>query len=270
MSLQFACPSCKAYMEVADELAGHSGQCPRCQHVFVVPSPALGAPKPVVVAKAIPATATIPPTDPWAEEQPKPRPRGERPRRVRSVPPAPSGPLWPWLIAVPLALVVAVLLFSSFIVLVAWRKPATIPPGVALQELPVFKKQPDRAIIGRLDGNRAFMEGGVFQVREKLTNTDPLDLDDARCRAKRFDVELIANRTYLIDIDSNDFDPVVSIDELNNPIDRQGNRGNRNAQIVFMPRRTAVFTIYASSVDPAFGPFTLTVREQNVAKPFVP
>ena len=121
MSLSFACPSCRAFMEVADELAGRSGQCPRCQHVFVVPSPALGLPKPTLAGKAIPATEMIPPTDPWAEEKPKPSPRSGRPRRVHSVPPAPSGPLWPWFIAVPLGLVVAVLLFSSFIVLVSWR-----------------------------------------------------------------------------------------------------------------------------------------------------
>jgi hypothetical protein len=107
-------------------------------------------------------------------------------------------------------------------------------------------------------------------VREKLTLADPIDLDDPRCRAKRFDVELIANRPYLIDLDSNEFDPVVSLDELNNPLDRRGARGNRNAQIPFTPARTAVFTIYASSMEPAFGSFTLTVREQNAAKPAVP
>ena len=44
MSISFACPECKAQIEVAEEYAGHAGQCPRCHYVLVIPAPNQPAP----------------------------------------------------------------------------------------------------------------------------------------------------------------------------------------------------------------------------------
>ena len=58
MSISFACPECKVQIEVADEHAGQSGQCPRCQNVMIIPSGKQPLP---TMAGAAPAA------DPWAK-----------------------------------------------------------------------------------------------------------------------------------------------------------------------------------------------------------
>src|ERR1700686_3648858 len=123
MSISFACPQCKAQVEVGDEFAGHAGQCPRCQNVIAIPS--ASQPTPVLVAEAMPALN---------EAKPKPRPAlSKEPRRRRS-PPAPTkpfGPIWPWAVGALAALVFTGLLISSLAVLVFWRRPAPTQKGDA-------------------------------------------------------------------------------------------------------------------------------------------
>ena len=62
MSISFACPQCKAQIEVGEEHVGHAGQCPRCQKVIVIPSP--NQPMPILVG-----------ADASPREDPKPRRR---------------------------------------------------------------------------------------------------------------------------------------------------------------------------------------------------
>ena len=123
---------------------------------------------------------------------------------------------------------------------------------------------------GRLEGNRAFLQAGVFQVRTELTNNDMRDLDKPICRAKRYDIELIANRTYVIEQDSDQFDSLVRVEDFNGPLNQDGRFGQRNASFRFTPIITQIFMVYATSDAPATGTFTLTVREEFMPKPFVP
>ena len=103
--------------------------------------------------------------------------------------PQPRGPVWPWLVGILGALVVGGLLFSSFIVLIAYRKPFSPPVDLSL---PASAKKTQRVVVGRLEEKRAFFQDGAFQVRTSLSPSDPADLENPMCRAKRFDVELTA------------------------------------------------------------------------------
>jgi predicted Zn finger-like uncharacterized protein len=275
MSLSFACPSCKAQIEVPDELAGQTGQCPRCQHVFTVPSPQ--QPKAAPVGKTRPGETSIPPINPWDQpERPKSKPalgRLDRPRRARALPPQPRGPIWPWFVAIVGGLTVFALLLSSFIVLVAWRKPRTTDLRLLI-EAPAARKPQNGVTVGNLMGQQAFLQDGVFQIRTALTNNDPFDQDFPQNRARVFEIELIGNRDYAIEMDGIRFDPRVRLERKNffpNNFEREvGQVGLRNATIFYRPFRNETFLIIASSVDPATGPFTLTVRDKNRPKPFVP
>ena len=273
MSLAFPCPSCRVQIEVADELAGQTGQCPRCEHVFTVPSPV--APKPIVVAKAIPEEpAKAPASRRWAEEKRRDDDDEWRPRRSqrsatkRPRPePQPRGPVWPWLVGILGALVVGGLLFSSFIVLIAYRKPFT--PQVDLS-LPASAKKTQRVIVGRLEGKRAFFQDGAFQVRTSLSQSDPADLENPLNRAKRFDVELTARKIFIIEMDDAQFDGVIRVERANHLLKRGGFFGVRNPRVDFTPPETQVYTIYVTSMAPNNGSFTLTIRESGVPKPAGP
>lgn len=274
MSISFACPGCRVQIEVADEHAGESGQCPRCQRVVVIPSPT----KPMPLATT---AETVPPADPWAEPREKPRSKPRpadtdeaRPRRSRAAaePKKPMGPIWPWIVGVFGAIIVASLLFSSLLVLVLWRRAEpTRPPQV------VEIKQPEQQIkatvtVGRLEGNRAFLQNGVFQIRSDLNQNDRFDPDLPRSRCKRIEIELVGNRDYVVEMESNQFDCEVRLETINENVLRMdnGQRGFRAARIDHFVPRQELLVIYATSLDPAFGAFTLTVREANRPKPFVP
>lgn len=277
MSISFACPECRVQIEVADEHAGESGQCPRCQRVIVIPSPK--KPMPILTA-----AETVPPADPWAP----PRESGKskrrpvdadeaRPRRPRATqePNEPMGPIWPWVVGVFGAVLVASLLLSSLLVLVLWRRAEpTRPPQVV-----EFKPAPQPIInakavtVGRLEGNRAVMHNGAFQVRTELTNNDmrdPVINDNQVFRCKRFEIELRRDLAYMLEQDSNDFDSYIRIENLQGAQWFIGDRNIRNCAMHFNPPQTGTYIVYASSVDPALGHFTLTIRERNVPKPFVP
>ena len=262
MSISFACPECKAQIEVGDEFAGHSGQCPRCEKVIVIPSPN--------VPKARPAAPTA---NPWAEPRAS-KSDDSRPRRRRppAAPKEPAGPLWPWLVGIVGAAAVTVLLFSSFFVLILWRRPEpTRPvPIVAFKNNPF--NQGNGVTVGRLEGQRAFPQDGVFQIRAQLQPDDPPDLDHPDSRCKRYDIKLQANVPYTFEMDSNQFNCEVRVEILDDPdpLAKSIHQGIRNARTDYRPLRTRDYVVYATSIQPAFGNFTLTVREANRPKPFVP
>jgi DNA-directed RNA polymerase subunit M/transcription elongation factor TFIIS len=76
--IKFACPGCSATFTVADEKAGKSGKCPKCQSEFVIPA-----------AEGAPPVADIPP--PLPPVQPPPLPGGDPPRT--GSPPDPNQPV---------------------------------------------------------------------------------------------------------------------------------------------------------------------------------
>ena len=264
MSISFACPQCKAQIEVGEEHVGHAGQCPRCKKVIVIPSP--NQPMPILVG-----------ADASPREDPKPRRRPEakeppaRPRRTPAMPKQPAGPIWPWVVGVFGAVAIAALLFSSFAVLVFWRRPEPTRHVALVEPKHGAINEAKGVTIGRLEGQRAVMQNGVFQIRSELHQDDPFDLDHKNSHCKRYEIELIAGRDYILELETNQFDSEFRIEDLNGPLrTRFGNRGVPVARIDYRPQFTDVYVIYATSLNPALGNFTLTIREQNVPKPFVP
>jgi hypothetical protein len=263
MSISFACPQCKAQVEVGDEFAGHAGQCPRCQNVIAIPS----ASQPAPVALAEPVSSP-------REAKPKSRPaRGEEPRRRRS-PPAPAqpfGPIWPWAVGALAALVFTGLLISSVAVLVFWRRPA--PTQKIEQPAKAGEPNVTRVTAGRLDGQRATLQNGVFQVRSALTNDDPVDRFHPQigCLCKRFEIELRKDKVYVLEQESKQFDCFVRVENLQQfQLAKSDDLGVRNARLDFHPNLDGTFIVYATSFEAALGDFTLTIRERDVPKPAVP
>lgn len=267
MSISFACPECKAQIEVGDEFAGHSGQCPRCERVIVIPSP--NAPKP----RPVGASTSVPRSEQWAEPRSSksddPRPRR---RRAPQVAKEPAGPLWPWLVGIGGAVAVTVLLFSSFLVLVFWRRPEP----TRLAPVVVFKNNaihPGEGVtVGRLEGKRVFLEDGVFQIRSELKPDDDPDIDNIRSRCKWYQIELQAHQRYTFEMDSPQFNCEVRVEKSDNTgvLEQSRDKAVRNARFDFQPQQTMVYLVYVTSPQPAFGNFTLTVREADRPKPFVP
>ena len=218
MALSFACPMCQARMEVGDELAGRTGQCPRCRHVFVVPGPI-----------ASPATAAVPPTNPWTTEPTQPASAAASPR---------NGSRRRWLIAALLTLVVTPLLLSGFIKLMGARKPTAVNRNRG--SLP---DSIDHVTSGQLKGGRAFLDKGVFQIHSELTHNDPL-LKSVHC--KRYEIELIAKRVYVIEHDSPIFDTAIHVFDQNDEVAWRGNLGVHKAALIYTPPRTGIYTIYAA------------------------
>jgi len=268
MSITFACPECMVQIEVADEHAGESGECPRCKQVIVIPSP--HQPAPVLMgAKVVP----MPAADPWdkpAKDTPsKPR-RAEtdepaaRRTRTTAAPKQPAGPIWPWVLGVFMAFVVVVLLFSSFAVLVFWRRAEPTRPAPAA-ELKVKKQAIDNpAMIGRLEGQRIVMQDGVFQIRTELNANDEKDPRDGINRCKRFEIQLRRNQVYVFEQTSNQFDCVIRLENNQNGIQMDvGQVGVRNAAMEFQAPQDGIFVVYATCAQQGFGNFTLTIRERN-------
>jgi hypothetical protein len=124
-----------------------------------------------------------------------------------------------------------------------------------------------RVTAGQLDGKRAVLHNGAFQVRTALSPNDPVDLENPLCRAKRFDVELTAKKLYIVEMDTTQFDCVVRVERANHLMKRHGFFGVRNARMDYTPAETQIYTVYATSMAPANGAFTLTIREAAAQKP---
>lgn len=272
MAISFACPECRVQIEVADEHAGQTGQCPRCRLVITIPSPHKS--QPVMTAAEV-----EPPTEAWTPPRTRSRPRrGEeeesRPRRSRPAPAPrkPMGPIWPWALGVFGAIIVASLLFSSLMVLIFWRRAEpTRPPEPLAIKPPLQQAQGHNVTVGWLEGRRAMMQDGVFQIRSQLTLADPFDLDHVNSRAKIFDVTFLANRDYVIELDSKHFDGELRLEDGNGPIftDR-GDRFGRTARIHDRPQLNQNLFVHVTSPNGGLGEFTLTIRESHRPKPFVP
>ncbi|MBI3822454.1 MAG: hypothetical protein HY289_07215 [Planctomycetes bacterium] len=287
MSILFACPKCKVQVEVADEYAGQSGQCPRCEGVITIPSPTQPAPSaspapspsPRPVATAVPVPMHE--SDEW--DRPRRREHDEPPprrRRLATGPPQPAGPIWPWIVGVFAAVVVAGLLFSSFLVLVLWRPSVPVRRVDDMKPNPIVEAKPapapapvanpDCVIAGRREGNRVILDqNGTFQIQADLRQFDPRDLDHPNSAARVFDIQLLANREYEFELATGAFDSELRIEDLKGPLQgmvQTGRRGVDNARLVYRPNFTDTFSIHVTSPNQGLGGFTLTVRETGVKK----
>src|SRR5580693_1283460 len=111
MALTFACPGCKAELQLPDELAGQSGQCPRCQRMILIPSPTQH--RAVLLGAALPAPAGAKPATPARSQSSAADRDPARSRKPRTVPKRASGPIWPWLVGISGTLVCGGLLIAS-------------------------------------------------------------------------------------------------------------------------------------------------------------
>ncbi len=256
MSIAFTCPECEARMEVPDDHAGLSGQCPRCKHVFVIPS-ASAPQKPRVVASA----AQPPPIPEEKVDVALPR-RGRRTRRELP-PPPPRGPAWPWLVGIPAFLAVASILFAALMVLSFYRKSPAPRPSIANLTADSDPGS-DGVLRGKLEGKQVHLAGGEFAIRSIITPTDPVGTRINANREKRYTIELQQGKRYTISAESTRFDPFV---ELRNPAGQvmrsAGAFGNNKAHLEFDARDAGVYTLHASSMNQGLGLFTLMITERD-------
>jgi hypothetical protein len=282
MIISFACPECEAKIEIGEEYAGQSGECPRCQQMIVIPSSS----KPTKPILALAGATPLPPSDAEEDggEQRKPRRRASeadaaprRLRRARQPSKSVGVPTWVWVLGSFVALFGAGLLVISFVVLVFWRnneptKPAADPKFVGKVEPPMPKFEVKGVIAGRLEGRRAILQNGVFQIQSALGPGDLIDPDDEqqRCHCKIFEVEMRADKEYVLEMQSEQFFCILRIeDDRRNVWAENARFRDKFQRVTFQPEAPRVFLIYASCNDPAFGPFTLTIRETD-AKRIVP
>ena len=91
-----------------------------------------------------------------------------------------------------------------------------------------------RGAAGRLDGQRAVLQNGVFQVHSALANDDPVDHfhPEVGCRCKRYEIELRNDRVYVLEQESNQFDCFVRVENLQQQrLGESDHRGVRNARV---------------------------------------
>ena len=113
----------------------------------------------------------------------------------------------------------------------------------------------------------------ILTEKKELTDDDPKYANPQLVRKdshhKAFPIKMKAKSYYVIDMvrtgDDEQFDPFLYLEDADGKIvaldDDSG--GNLNARIVFQPRRSGEYRIIASTLAPATGPFTLTVRTQQ-------
>ena len=270
MAITFSCPSCKAHIQVGDDQAGQTGQCPRCERLMIIPSaqvhrPVLldadGKPVPVLVQ------VSTQPGRSGTQERDEPETRGRRSRVP--VEKKPSGPMWPWVLGTIGGIIVGILLFASFLALCNYRPPEPSPRVQFMQ--PRAEVVQRTVLAGRLEGQRAFLQNGVFQLRSNLTTNDPVSAFDAACRSKRYEVDLRRDVGYVIEMDSRQVASTIRVfDRFNNFINSRSNPGIGDASLFHRPQFTDNFFIEVSTTRPGLGEFVLTIREEFVPKPHVP
>lgn len=210
---------------------------------------------------------------------PKIEPKRERDydddRRSRRRPASekkPSGPTWPWTIGVIGAIAAFVLLFSAFIALFAYR-----PPPEKQHVLVVDNRSPDIGkpqTIGRVEGNRLFLENGIVQFQTRLNENDMFDNGPGAngfFKTNRFEVELRGGQQYVIDVQGRGLDKFVRVENrFGNMLDFRHQQGPGGASLRFTPFETANYIVYVSNVEPRAGDFTVSIREAHLAKPGAP
>jgi hypothetical protein len=111
----------------------------------------------------------------------------------------------------------------------------------------------------------ALVQKPLLKVTETLTDKDQ-KYTERKSYYKPFPIKLKAGETYVIDhVRSGEdfkFDPYLYLEDANKKIVAQDDDGggNLNARIVFTPQADGEFRIIATTLSPATGNFTLTVR----------
>jgi len=120
-----------------------------------------------------------------------------------------------------------------------------------------------------------FNKDGGAVVTDKLADGDPgipeaiVDkgfLKGNKC--KLFALELKANNTYVINLDSDDFDAVLILADATNKVVALNDdaNGTLNSEITFRAPEGGTYTLVATSLDKKLGDFTLKVASKGEAK----
>ena len=297
MAIATTCPNCQALFRLPNELAGKKVKCQKCQGLFVVPrtdasttSPGIQAgpaPKP----REEPTSAAAPPALPLppppvlapapepdrAEEYDEPTPRPKRSTESRRRPRREKASSGSGGMLALILVLVGVGVLSCFGCVVAggiWfmsaRNVGKKAEPIAIKDMPkidgvkvdgIKDGKPPQVRPGDIAVN--FGADGNFRHVSQLTVADPRTLDGILHKA--YVVRMEANRTYQIDLMSNQFDAyLVLFNEAGLVVlEDDDSGGNLNSRIIFSPNRTEVFRIEASSLGGnSVGAYTLNIQRR--------
>jgi hypothetical protein len=122
---------------------------------------------------------------------------------------------------------------------------------------------PARVVNAQQHGQRVALQNGFYQTDTQLTPQDPARPGARDCRFRVYLVELQAGKRYVVEQRSHEIDPFLEIEDRAGVLMAQDDDGGLelDARIEFSPPRTETYVVIASSFDPDFGPFSLTIRE---------
>lgn len=147
--------------------------------------------------------------------------------------------------------------------LVFRRVPAEVNKAIAAANK-------DRKRMVRKDDFKAFARGPVvFTVNGNLTQADPPDptpdLAEVNARMKIHNVNLQQGKTYIITMDSDDFDAYLRVESAAGALlaEDDDSGGDLNAKIVFRPAATGMHRVIATAWDGGFGRYRLKVQEAD-------
>lgn len=301
MAIATTCPNCKARFRLGDDLVGKKVKCQGCAHVFVVPSAAEAAaepwslaPKPKADAKskpddepatpkhdphatiAAPPPAALPPAKEEEEEEervkkkrssgPPPtsksgaarRERGERRDRADTGSSTTMIAVVVVLLGFGLVSCVGCMVGGGYLMFANRAAPAKPAPApIAVDKPKPIVNAPPNAI--RAD----FDPAGTFRQFNQITQFDPRNRHGKL--HKLYAVHFEANRTYQIDMMTNEFDTYLYLTDNTGFILHQDDDGGDglNSRIIFTPDRAGTYLIEATSLGgQRIGNYTLVVQRR--------
>ena len=133
---------------------------------------------------------------------------------------------------------------------------------------PLLEKYPADTALRALAARAGHGMKELFRKEDKLSADDPKDKVQKGSPHKVFVVKLQAGTTYLIDMQSLQFDTYLRLeDPAGKELAKDDDGGDGlNARIVFTPERDGDYRLVATSFAAATGEFTLTVRGPGAGK----
>jgi predicted Zn finger-like uncharacterized protein len=303
MAITTTCPNCKARFRLAEELAGKKVRCQKCEGIFEVPifdgsmgtptapptssepieAPAAPvsavtiAPPPMPVAVSAPpieaAEQEAPRRDDYDDEPPPINTSGARrpPRLSQRAPAAKagSGMTAVLLVIAGLAAFSCIICGGVGIAVLVTRSNRANPPLVNKQLPPINNPPQPQGPANPINVNLG--PNGQFRHESQLTNLDPFNADGHR--HKLYVVQLEANRTYQIDMMSNQIDSyLILFDDTGVIVDENDDIVQAkilDARLIYTPKRTGTYRIHATHCPPAqnlqfptTGNYTLVIQRR--------
>ncbi|HEX3315407.1 MAG TPA: serine protease [Gemmataceae bacterium] len=109
----------------------------------------------------------------------------------------------------------------------------------------------------------------VFEVADKLTNSDKADPGKKGAFVKTHEFKMLAGETYTIDLESEEFDGFLRLEDSEGDKIKEDDdsAGFLNSRIIFTPKEDDVYKLAVTSADPGqFGLYRLTIRKAVAEK----